>query len=356
VDNDTDGVPDALEYALAHKFFPHVLLQWGDIDLEESYLFQGQATPYMVTPLAPIAGSLCDEAFACLEIRYPVLYHYDHGDGLDFGFGAHLGDSEFYAALVQRTTPYGTAQTDPASWQLIRDFTAAHQGTVSDSSNIGVYGAAPTACSSYHTNPSACTALNHCGFSPGLCTGLGGACGGFATPDSCTSISGCLWHGGCTPRERSSVYASAPIDGPVTVFAAESKHAMYHTDDECDSGSFLYSDDCPNNQFDLRAFKEDLLQNVGNVTAHSAFDTTVVSPKPTPCVFSGFCTGLGGACGGFSTPDSCTSISGCLWQGGCSEPPSSQCSGSYDVWSTAEFGDASSIRSKMTLPLAWPIQ
>jgi hypothetical protein len=87
---------------------------------------------------------------------------------------------------------------------------------------------------------------------------------------------------------------------------------MYHTDDECDSGGFLHSDECPNNQYPLRAFKEGLLKNVGNVTAHSAFDTTVVSPN--------------------------------------------QCSVPYDVWSTVEFGDTPSLRSKMTELLVWPLQ
>ena len=131
---------------------------------------------------------------------------------------------------------------------------------------------------------------------------------------------------------------------------------MSHTDDECDSGSVVSSDDCPHTQCDLRAFTDGLLQNVGTVTAQSACDTPVVRPTPTPCVCSGSCTGLGGACGGFATPDRCPSISGCLCQGGCSEPPSSQCSGSYDVWSTAACGDASSIRATMTVLLAWPLQ
>jgi hypothetical protein len=80
-------------------------------------------------------GIQCDEDYECLEIRYGIAYFYDHGLVITaclLGFctsevvGEHGGDSEFYAALVRRTTPYATAQTSATSWQLIRDFTAAH--------------------------------------------------------------------------------------------------------------------------------------------------------------------------------------------------------------------------------------
>ena len=115
-DRDADGIPDRLEYDLAHHFFPAIQLQWPYEDRDESYLVRGKAMPYTVEPLAPTG--VCDDKFECLEIRYGIAYFNDHGDDV-FG-GGHPGDSEFYAALVRRTASWSVAQHDVAHWTMIR--------------------------------------------------------------------------------------------------------------------------------------------------------------------------------------------------------------------------------------------
>jgi hypothetical protein len=143
--------------------------------------------------------------------------------------GEHVGDSEFYAALVRRTTPYPTAHTDPASWRLIRDFTAAHQGTASDSSRLGAYGSAAFACT--------------------------------------------------TASER---YAWTPLFTRATVFASGRKHGLYHTINECEDGAF-YTDWCDSStdsMYNLQHYKAaNLLQNIGNDTYSAVFDATIQDPS-----------------------------------------------------------------------------
>jgi hypothetical protein len=95
VDLDRDGVPDRLEYDLAHRFFPRIKLQTSSEDLRQSYLFHDRSIPYMVRPLPPVPHSPCSDAYKCLEIRYGIAYFRDTGD--IGGISSHLGDSEFYA-------------------------------------------------------------------------------------------------------------------------------------------------------------------------------------------------------------------------------------------------------------------
>ena len=78
VDKDRDGIPDRLEYDLAHKFFPNLWLQTFDYDLATSYLFQGKALPFMVSPYRE-PETACDEEYECLEIRYGIASFYDYG-------------------------------------------------------------------------------------------------------------------------------------------------------------------------------------------------------------------------------------------------------------------------------------
>lgn len=100
------------------------------------------------------------------------------------------------------------------------------------------------------------------------------------------------------------------MDTTQTLYCAESKHALYHSDDECDGGGVSGSDDCPNNEYNLRDWKEGLLENVGNWDSHAAFDTTILGP--------------------------------------------SHC-GHYDVWGGAPFGEASSYLQHFTATLNWAL-
>lgn len=221
-DHDADGIPDRLEHDLAHRFFPAIRLQWPDIDRDASYLAHGKALPYTVEPLSPKGP--CDESYECLEIRYGIAYFTDDGDD-DFG-GGHLGDSEFYAVLVRRSVSWSTAQNDVSQWTMMRDFTAAHWGGAADSSVVGAYGF-------------------------------------------------CYLYNGLT------CYESTPRTSHTTLYAAEGKHALYHTDGECDNGGapFLTTDECPTNQYIMRdMLTPTLLQNVGNSAVHGSLDTTIQHP------------------------------------------------------------------------------
>ncbi len=288
VDADGDGVPDALEYDLAHKFFPSIRLVSFYDDLVESYLYLGYAIPYTVQPVTN-GGSLCGDADACLELRFGIAYHRDLGFD---GIGAHLGDSEFYAAVVRRTTSWAAASTDPSAWVLIRDFTGAHWGELTDSSRYGAYGDCP--CAAWNLDGTSCAAH---GFS---CQFWGDTCSGIPATDSkfpsCGALtfgfcqsSGCSWAGSeCLPNHL-GCYSAIALSGPATLYASTDKHAIYHTASECGAGN-LGLDSCSGNQYDMRDFVGGLLQNVGNSACNSAFDTTIQDPDPASCTLNNIWT------------------------------------------------------------------
>lgn len=275
VNNDGDGVPDRLEHDLAHYYFPHIMLQHVVGDLDQIYFYSGWAIPYTVTPWT---GSVCDESLECLLIRYGTAYRYDWGD--PFWGGSHLGDSEFYAVLVMRTTSWSTASGSVAYWQVIRDFTAAHWGASGDSSKYGAYGYCPPGCHSWDNSEELCKSHGQCLWFPGSCLGFssqpGTTCSEFWQEGDCY-FAGCTWFDPkCNPPEQLSCYSTSPVASARTLYAAEGKHALYHSDSECDAGGF--SDDCPNNSYDWWPYKSGKLQNVGNPESHAGFDTVIQHP------------------------------------------------------------------------------
>jgi hypothetical protein len=305
VDRDFDGVPDSLEHDLAHKFFPAALLQWHGEDRSESYLYNSRATPFVVRPF--VANfSLCDGPFECLEIRWAIAFFYDHGD-TPLDLGEHVGDSEMYAGLV-RLSPFWTgAPDDPEGWVLFRDLTASHLGTAADSSKVGAYGFCTDPCFHYSSDLRTCAARSSCAIG-GVCWGQDG-CESATTLPACQARA-CTWTPICGNAFPWACYDDWYKDERVTVFSAESKHALYHSDDECDGGGWHGSDDCPNNEYDLSLYKEGLLQNVGNADSHADFDTTIQH--------------------------------------------TSQC-GSYNVWGGEPFGEASSYLQHFTSTINWAL-
>ncbi len=275
-DADDDGVPDQLEYDLAHKYFPHILLQHLDADLEESYLHRGWSIPYTV---APRTTGLCNEDRECLEIRYGIAYRYDRGDS--FWGDDHLGDSEFYVALVMRTTSWSTASYDTSYWHLIRDFTAAHWGGGADSSVIGAYGYCPPNCRQWDNDGTTCTDEDLCHYFEGRCLGMPDdpwdSCLNYWEEDPC-EFAGCEWFDPkCEPPSQLECYSQSPVSEARTLYAAEGKHALYHTDSECDSGGI--TDNCPYNRYDMHDFKSsNKLQNIGQ-DGDDDFDTTIRDPN-----------------------------------------------------------------------------
>lgn len=305
VDSDYDGVPNPLEYELAHKFFPTTLLQWHDEDRSESYLFRNRAIPYTLQPYYD--DKECVGDLACVEIRYGMAFFYDHGDMWLLDLYEHQGDSETYAALLRRRREYADTPHDPKGWELIRDFTSAHWGEdSSDSSKVGAY-ECPVPCSIYSGDTQACNSRSTC-YSTGHCSGWGN-CGGFTSESMCLQFA-CTWTSSCQDRSFWECYSDVPLEIEAKLFCAESKHALYHTDDECDSGGWAWSDDCPNNEYNMRDWKEGLLQNVGNYYHHAGHDTKIQHP------------------------------SGC---------------GLYDVWGGAKFGEASPYLQHFTAPINWAL-
>ncbi|MCP4659522.1 MAG: hypothetical protein GY856_29300 [bacterium] len=308
-DEDGDQVPDRLEYDLAHQFFPHIMLQHQHEDLNQAYLHSDHAIPYTV---APLTAGICNEDRECLEIRYGIAYHYDFGDDNPIIPGDHLGDSEFYTALVMRTTSWSTASTSASSWQLIRDFTAAHWGVIGDSSRVGAYGHCFTPCQLWDQDGDECRSHSACGWFPGLCTGIPNQpwdfCSNYGEDGPCT-FAGCIWMDPkCSPPAPLPCYLAWPLPSGPTLYASERKHGLYHTDFECDDGGFLDADDCPYNQYDLHSFKGGKLQNIGQVNNYGAFDTVI------------------------QHPDGCTP---------------------YNVWDGTKFGDAGRYKESFLYTFNW---
>jgi len=314
---DVDGIPDQLEYDLAYKYFPNVLLQHLDTDLLQTYVYSSKSIPYTVEPYGP--AGICNESLKCLQIKVGLAYFNDTGDPT-WG-GGHPGDSEFYAVLVMRTTSWSNAQYTADNWQMIRDFTAAHWRTDTDSSMYGEYGSCPPPCGQWDNDEQACHAAGRCIWFPGLCIGGAGAdyqpCSYHSDEGSCFFAGGsCQWiDSDCGVRSDTRCYSSLPRTARWTGYAAEGKHGLYHTDSECDGGGvcvpfFGCSDECPNNTYNMRDYISGLLQNVGNCTNHGSFDTTI------------------------QDPDNCRL---------------------YNVWGGTSFGESTAYQSHLCYSLSWDV-
>lgn len=230
-DLDADCIPEALELALAKKFFPNawVVDRIADISTfygtaEGSLALDGGTIPFVVQPIKGSHGR-CGEFNQCLEIKYGMPFSWDCGvypaNGACDGTDLHRGDSEFYAVLVARKTPnnslmnpwgvdWETAKNDPSDWYLVEDRTSAHEGTITEFTGYGWY-----------------------------------------------------W-------KRSE---------PAEIYLAWGKHGGYHTDHACDNhGIPFFKDFCARN-YRLRDYIDlSRLQNVGNPDSHDGFDTTIGRP------------------------------------------------------------------------------
>jgi len=272
-DRDADLVPDQLEYLLAHKFFPNMWASWDVADKQQFYANEPNATttiPYSVRLLGQFTtvGPCAAAKNLCLQITYGMAYHRDCGDDPGTGCGGtlkfgHLGDSEFYIAVVKRTTDWETAKTRPSAWQLIVDFTSAHYGTDSllcspDSSILGRYGGVPKSCfGMYGYDATRCNADGDCQMN-------------YMSTPHCENR--------CTPPWA---VGSAPLSTRTTLYISEGKHANYHSLNACDNGSCSF-DACPNHNINLRNGKKcHTLQNVGNSANSTAFRRTIRRPGTT---------------------------------------------------------------------------
>jgi hypothetical protein len=270
-DRDADLVPDQLEYLLAHKFFPNMLASWEVADRSQFYANDPTTIPYSARLLGQFTtvGPCAAAKNLCIQITYGMAYHRDCGDDPDptacNGLGGHLGDSEFYIAVVKRTTAWETAKTRPSAWQLIVDFTSAHFGTDSpfplcgsDSSIMGRYGGIPKSCFSMY------------GYDPSLCNMDGDCQMNYMSTPHCENRCSPPWAVG-----------SAPLSTRTTLYVSEGKHANYHSLTACENGAFCGLDSCPNHNINLRNGKKcHTLQNVGN-SANDGFKHVIHRPGTT---------------------------------------------------------------------------
>jgi hypothetical protein len=127
-DVDCDGVPDALEKALARKFFPNITNSRGF----DWWQFYGNLkcddcrVPYSVDFYKNTSGrapGYCTEDYQCLALRIGLAYEKD--DGKD-GLYSHNGDSEYVSFLLQRSaagktggSPWSTAKFDENAWGIV---------------------------------------------------------------------------------------------------------------------------------------------------------------------------------------------------------------------------------------------
>jgi hypothetical protein len=219
-DGDLDGLPDALELALAQRFFPTLNLHCGGYEglaYGDRRQLYGHSVPgypnssngkipFVARPFNPGSGSDCAEPFQCIEIRYGMAWNWDLGDDA-FG-GGHRGDSEMYAILVARKDTEGSqwgvswavAQNDASQWRLMKEFMSAHWGASGDSSSYRRQG-----------------------------------------------------RSGVTAYQR--------------VWCSEGKHGMYQTQSACNNGNGADIDDCSDNRCDIRADVYTDVQNIGELTA-----------------------------------------------------------------------------------------
>ena len=231
-DGDIDGIPDALELALARRFAPTLRMRAsafnGEPEGDPGELYSvgtrmggtNANWPFTVRPVTPhksftrpagdgieypvnVVDSCQLESMQCLEIVYAIPYNWDLGDNVG-AIREHRGDSEMYAVVVARRDPHteiilgsgsaprwnhpwALAKNDALKWRGVAEFAAAHMCEITDGSKNRVRIADP--------------------FEPEI--------------------------------------------APTRLFSAEGKHANYFSHADCNSGGLANSDDCDENDFDL---------------------------------------------------------------------------------------------------------
>lgn len=273
-DADLDGLPDALERALARRFAPTLHLRNSSYngslqgDLGQLYGVghvadnPGSEWPVRVRPVRPsmdTSGEFhgipfgeilsCGDSYQCIEIVYVLPYNWDLGDDLGWGWQtSHRGDGEMYAILVTRkdplqwvagewktprwNVPWSTAQNDASAWTGFTEFVSAHM----------------------------CAPLTPWGeYSDGS-------------------------------RARDIRLSPArPMGDGTHLWVAEGKHANYFSESACDGGGVCdlggCSDDCSDNYFVLDPAVEfrggdGPMRNAGEewCHAHPTIDATITNP------------------------------------------------------------------------------
>ena len=199
-DTDGDGLCDGFEQALVERFFPNLWVSTLNDRVSFYSCIAGDPyakVPYMVERVwynPGFSGLACLQPDDCLLLKIGLAYDEDFGDDV-FG-GGHPGDSEFYYLLLSRVSFDRTlvkqnsagetctafrAKQDATCWWAMVDWTSAHSGELTDSS----------------------------------------------------------YHAVLSPFVNTIGDSDATV-----IYAAEGKHANYHTDGGCDSGNIVHIDNC----------------------------------------------------------------------------------------------------------------
>lgn len=120
VDDDHDGMADALEAALLEQFRPSFMISHDECDLLPAEMTSGEAVPRVLARNGAIYGQAMPRAQGSVEL------HYFHLWSRDCGRHGHPGDVEHVSALIAR-------QKD-GSWQAQYWYAAAHEQTVCERS------------------------------------------------------------------------------------------------------------------------------------------------------------------------------------------------------------------------------
>src|SRR6185312_9034832 len=162
VDDDHDGMADALEAALLEQFRPSFMISKDECDVLPAEIASGEAVPRVLARNGRIYGQATPHAEGGVEL------HYFHLWSRDCGRHGHPRDVEHVSALIAR-------QKD-GSWQAQYWYAAAHEQTVCERSMF----ANAAELRALHKGPAVwISAGKHASyFSAELCNG---GCGG----DSC---------------------------------------------------------------------------------------------------------------------------------------------------------------------------
>lgn len=130
VDEDRDGLPDALEQELLQRFAPTFFLSSGECDALPAEFVPGFVEPTVLARNGTIYGSVSPvQAPPGTGVFAEVRFH--HLWSKDCGKAPHDLDAEQVVALVTA----GSAGTPSQEWRALYWYAAAHQGTFCDASH-----------------------------------------------------------------------------------------------------------------------------------------------------------------------------------------------------------------------------
>jgi len=128
-DSDADGLSDAFEGALLHKFQPQFEISKEDCAGEPAQFIPGAARPIVLAE----DGTLYGQAFprkAAPDGQHQIELHFYHLWRVDCGRMGHPLDAEHVSALLRGSG------SDASQWKALYWYAAAHEDTVCDASQI----------------------------------------------------------------------------------------------------------------------------------------------------------------------------------------------------------------------------